>query len=155
MILHFGYEKREELICKWNSIGVIETISNEELERLNKASRLQVDAIIRKNVVPSKPFFVLSILQLLETSRPSEFSLTSYGHCYHCLITEALRKANIPVPEFNTYINYLTQLASAIYRLGSTSIDKDQLTVFQGTYSKNFLIDSHKKVLNKLKYFIK
>jgi hypothetical protein len=150
MILRFGYAKREELISKWNSIGVIETISNEQLEKLNKASRLQVDAIIRKNVVPSKPFFVLSILQLLETSRPSEYSLTSYGHCYHYLITGALKNANIPVTEYNTYINYLTQLANAIYKLGSSSIDKDELADFQSAYSREFMIGSHEKVLSKL-----
>lgn len=43
-ILRFGYSKREELISKWNSIGVTETIREAELESLNRNSSIQIDS---------------------------------------------------------------------------------------------------------------
>lgn len=149
-IFLFGYLKREEVISKWNSIGVLETIPESELGARNDSSTMQVDSIIRKNVVPAKPIFILSILQSLESGKPSDFSLTSYGHCYQKLIADAFLKANIKFQEFTTYYNYLTQLANEIYVLGSYGIAMEELDGFKKKYSKVFIIDSHEEILNKL-----
>ncbi len=149
-ILPFGHLRRGELIDKWNCIGNGETIEIAELQKANDMTTHHVDAIIRKNIIPPKPFYILSTLQLLNSSIQSDYSLTSYGHCYQSLIQNALVRAKIKVQEFDLFINYLTELAYFVFNSGSNKIDELELESFQNSYSEMFLIDSHSRILDAL-----
>jgi hypothetical protein len=150
-ILRFGYVKREEIINKWNSLGIEETIESCDLEAINDRTKVQVDSIIRRNIVPSKPVFILTILQTLESARPSDHRLTSHGYCYQFLIQQALKKAKIPTDEFGSYINYLTEFANFIYANGRSYIDETQIKEFQGMYTKSYLVvRSHEQITQTL-----
>lgn len=149
-ILAFGNLRRGELIEKWNSIGRVETIDIKELHDENDSITTHINSIIRKNVLPPKPIYILTIIQLIDTSKPSDYSLTSYGHCYQSLIQENFNKANIKSNDFDLYINYLTELAYHLYDKSKDKINDSELKIFQETYSKQYLIQSHKKVMDGL-----
>ena len=149
-ILRLSYLKKDELISKWNSLGVIETIDEKELHALNDQSRQHVDSIVKRNILPSKPIFVLTVLQTLETIKTTDYKLTSHGHCYEHLIQQSLIKAKICHDDFGTYINYLTELAYFIYKKGGYRIISSELDEFQKGYSKNYLIQSNSRVHSKL-----
>lgn len=149
-ILAFGHQRRSDLINKWNTLGREETIDIKELHTLNDVSKIHVDSIIRKNIVPRKPVYILAILQSLEIAKPTDYGLTSYGHCYQYLIQQTLHRARIRSKDLDTYINYLTELAYFIYEKGGTNLEESLLGEFREGYSSKFLIDSHERVLNVL-----
>lgn len=145
-----GYKKRTALVEKWNSIGCDETQCIYEQQNKNDGLIRSIDSILMKNIVPSKPVFILMILQILETNTSSNFTLTSYGHCYHSLIVDAFNRANIRMDQLNDYFNYLCELAFYIYKTGSQKISEIQMKEFQVDYEKNYLIKSHEETYNKL-----
>jgi hypothetical protein len=149
-ILPFGHVLRGELINKWNSLGQEETIDLSELHAANDRVTHHIDAMLRKNIVPPKPVFILMILQTLESNSPSDFSLTAYGHCYNALIQQQLRKSSIKSDQVDKYINYLTELAYYIFSLDASKIEDDELSSFKREYSSRYLIDSHERVISEL-----
>ncbi len=149
-ILPLGHERRGVLIDKWNSMGQSETIDINALYQRNDIATMHLNAILRKNVVPSKPLYVLTIIQLLDTSVPSDYTLTSYGHCYQTLIQQALQKVKVTIKDFELYINYLSELAYYIFESGKDIINEDALFAFQHEYSNKYILDSHKNVLSVL-----
>lgn len=149
-ILRFSYLKKAEIISKWNQIGIEESIEEHELQLLNDRSRQHIDSVIKRNVIPSKPIFILTVLQTLESVRPSDYSLTSHGHCYEFLITQSLYRANISRDDLAICINYLSEFAYFIYKRHGYSISEKEYEEFANSYSRNFIIESHEKVLETL-----
>ena len=149
-ILTFNNYKRGELVEKWNTIGQEETIDLRALHNINDATIYNIDGIIRKNVLPPKPIYLLSIIQTLDTSKGSDHSLTSYGHCYQSIIQKNLDCANIRPDEFDLFTNYLSEIAYHIFKTGRTSIDSHELDKFKSQYSENYVIHSHKHVIDSL-----
>lgn len=149
-ILPFGHVKRGELIEKWNSMGQEETIDPSTLHHLNDVATRHLDSVIRRNVVPRKPIYILTILQHLDSVGSSNFSLTSYGYCYQVLIQQALSKVGVSANKFDRYVNYLSELAYYFFKTESLkSITGGQFEVFKEAYSQNFL-GSHDEILEKL-----
>jgi len=145
-IMPFGHLRRGELIDKWNTIGQKETICIEELHSRNDDITRHINAIIRKNIIPPKPIYVLTVIQLLETTTQRNFELTSYGHCYQSLIQQALSKIGIDAKDFDLYLNYLTELAYYLFNTNQSSLDENLLGSFQKEYSDKYLIESHTEV---------
>lgn len=90
------------------------------------------------------------ILQTLESTSPSDFALTAYGHCYNALIQQSLRKAKIKSEQLDKHINYLTELAYYIFKLDRSNASDEELEAFKSIYSEKYLIDSHDRVIEKL-----
>lgn len=149
-ILPFGNVKRGELIEKWVSAGREETIDIRELHNQVDRVTTHVNGVIRKNLLPRTPIYVLTIIQLLESARPSDYALTSYGHCYQSLIQSGLERVGVEPSEFDLYINYLTELAGFIFFEDADALDEDKLPKFQAEYSRRFLIDSHRQTTGVL-----
>jgi hypothetical protein len=89
-ILPFGNVRRSELIEKWVMLGATEETDNQKILREVDDLRLRVDSLVRKNIVPAKPFFILLLFQALEATNPQKIELTSSGHCYQYLVYKAL-----------------------------------------------------------------
>lgn len=149
-ILPFGHKKRAELIEKWNCIGRQETIDINDLHRKSDQVIHHVDAIVRKNLLPSKPIYILTIVQFLDSAEPSNFGLTSYGHCYQSLIQNMLAKINAKANQFDMYANYLSELSYCIFETDEVSLSIEQFDGFKVGYSNKFLINSHDDVIKSL-----
>lgn len=149
-ILPFGHARRGELIERWNSLGQEETIGTKVLHRRNDESTRHINSVIRKNVLPPKPIYVLTVLQLLDAGTPTNFTLTSYGYCYQVLIQHALHKLGVRSHEFDPYVNYLTELAYFVFSRGDQTLTEPQFELFKRQYSDKFLIKSHDEVMSTL-----
>ncbi|WP_158589066.1 TIR domain-containing protein [Alginatibacterium sediminis] len=149
-ILPFGHERRDELLRTWYSIGRSEQIENCDLVELVDTATMQLNSIIRKNIVPPKPIFIIMILQALESAQSQDYSLTSHGFCYQMLIQENLRKAKIKTDQIDKYINYLTQLAYYIYKTKELKLSDEAFLQFKEEYSQRFILDSHEDLIEKL-----
>jgi hypothetical protein len=149
-LLTFGNARRLEIIQKWISLGQEETIDEEYLFKQADLTKLHIDTFVRKNIVPSKPVFILSILQVLESFTPNNLELTSYGHCYEYLIVTFLKKININVKEIGTYVNYLTEFAFFLFNSKSQFISLKELDEFRSNYSEKYLSINHQIIISNL-----
>ncbi|WP_061013524.1 hypothetical protein [Photobacterium leiognathi] len=145
-----GAKKKDQLIDKWNLIGIDETCDDCDIQSRHDYLVRSVDSIMMRNIVPKKPIFVLMVLQILETSTPNDYSLTSYGHCYHSLILSAFSRANIRQDLYADYFNYLSELAYFFYKKNTERLNKDDLIEFKSYYSENYIVSSHDEIFDKL-----
>jgi hypothetical protein len=81
-ICPFNNVNRAALITKWVALELTEEADDQQIWRKIDELRLHVESLVRKNVVPAKPFHILLLLQSYETITTQRLELTSYGHCY-------------------------------------------------------------------------
>jgi len=149
-LLGLGHVKRSELIEKWVSFGIEESIEEHELFDKCDDIKARLDTVIRKNIVPSKPIYILMLLQMFEAYSQQNLELSSHGHCYQQLIYQAFDHAKIPKNEFDRYINVLTELAWVLHK-NSGALNQHQLENFFKEYEQTYLPVDSVKVINKLK----
>jgi hypothetical protein len=90
-IEELGRTLREELISKWTAAGVAEDegTASRRKDRLRGA----VDAVLARNLVPSYPVFILTILHMADAEDHEGPGSSSYGQYYDYLITKSLKDA--------------------------------------------------------------
>jgi len=146
----FGHQKRAEVVEKWVALGVEESISEEVLFEECDDFNSRLDAIIRKNIVPPKPIYVLILLQMFEAYTQQNLELTSYGHCYQQLVYQAFDNSGIPKNEVDRYLNVLTELAWAIH-LKQSGLNSYELNEFFANYKKVYLGVDEETVIERLR----
>ena len=149
-ILGFGNVKRTELVEKWVSMGVVEEIDEAALYSEVDEIKLKVESLTRGNIIPSKPIFLLSLLQMFETLTPQKIDLTSYGHCYQYLIYQALEKVKVKNVDVDKYINFLTELGCAQFNNDGAGLDEYAVDEFYKGYAKKYISLSKGKVVDDL-----
>lgn len=149
-ILQFGHLKTTELIEKWVVLGREKTIEDNVLYQEIDQINLHVNTFVKKNIVPPKPLFILSIIQVLETMTPSRLEMTAYGDCYQFLIQNALNKLRIKSRELDKYFNYLTELANFLFIKSTKIITIEELKEFRSYYSDTFIKVDHSVIISNL-----
>lgn len=149
-LLGFGHAKRAEIVEKWICLGQEEVINDKLLyESLDDIS-VKLDGIIRKNIVPPKPVYILMLLQMFETYSQQSLEMTSHGHCYQQLVYQAFDNAKIPKIEFEKYLNVLTELAWYMH-LNDSSILESELHTFFENYQRIYLSVNGQEIISRLK----
>ncbi len=148
-MMGLGNKKREELVQKWISLGVEESIEDYELYSKCDDLKARLNTVIKKNIVPSKPIYILMLLQMFEANAQLNLDLTTYGHCYQQLIYQSFDKASIAKIDFEKYLNILTELAWRMFR-SNDSLNFHEIDVFFREYSESYLTVDKKIVLDKL-----
>lgn len=149
-ILPFGNVRRAELIDKWVALELTEEADEQQIWAKTDELRLHVDSLVRKNVVPAKPFHILMLLQSFEMITTQRLELTAYGHYYQYLIYQALERVHVKQTEIDTYLNVLSELGGAILESPSENLDDSSLDAFFKKYTKNFLPVDQDKVIRDL-----
>jgi len=149
-ILGFGHVRRTKLIEKWVDLGLSEEADEQDVLRKVDDLKLHVDSLVRKNIVPPKPIYILMLLQSFETVNPQRFDLTSYGHCYQQLIYQALERARVKPTDIDTYLNVLAEIGGAILDSSTEKLNDVSLNAFFQNYSKKFLPIDQNKVIQDL-----
>ena len=149
-LLGLGHIKRAELVEKWVSLGVEESIDERSLYDQSDEIKIRLDTIIRNNIVPPKPIYILMLLQMFEAYSQQNLELSSHGHCYQQLIYQAFDHAKIPKKEFDGYLNVLAELAWVLHKSGG-AINQHQLDEFFNEYKKTFLSVDGVRVIDILK----
>ncbi len=134
-ILEFGPKFRYDLVNKWNTIG-IETrfLDHNELLRKNDAYISHIKAIIGKNYIPSYPFYLLSILQALESGNVQNPNYSIHGFYYEVLINECFSKAIKDRKEISLYYNYLTQFCFFLFEKKVKDVSLEEFEEFHKMY---------------------
>lgn len=149
-IMYFGHLRRAELIENWIQFGQEESIELSTLRTKTDETKRNVDSVVRRNVVPAKPVFLLTIIQSLDQYTSTDVTLTSYGHCYQYLVYQALERARIENKKIDMYLNYLTFLAHFMFTRGVGYLSDRELKEFKSQYHKRYLHDDHNRMMDKL-----
>lgn len=148
-LLGLGNFKREEIIRKWISLGIEESINENELYSKCDELKAQLNTVIKRNIVPPKPIYVLMLMQMFEAYAQQNIELTSYGHCYQQLIYQSFEKAKINGREYEKYLNVLTEISWHIFNLGD-GLNRHQIEEFFQDYEKTYLSVDQAEILDKL-----
>jgi hypothetical protein len=148
-VLGLGHHRRAQIVEKWISLGIEESIDDKELYTQADELKARLDAVIRKNIVPPKPIYVLVLVQMFEVYAQQNLELTSHGHCYQQLIYRAFDSAGISANEIEKYLNVLTEFAWDVY-LNGKGLNEHQLDNFFIEYNKTYLSVDQKVVIEKL-----
>lgn len=143
-IREFTALERNELIRKWIQIkedSQIQINPNHLQQSIDEKTELienSLGIIFGKGIMPSYPFFVLSLLAAQDTQRPLDSEITSQGHCYQALIYLYLRREGVKNDQIDIYSNFLTELAYWIYEKQGVSLNNTEFDNFLEHYNSNF-----------------
>ena len=135
-----GYQKRDELIkkCIADDDGVEFSVENTgQVARLDKDTK-HIETVIGSNIFPSYPVFIVSTFNIIESAKSHDMTKTSYGHCYHAMITFQLSKINVRADDMDKYFNLLTELSYFIFKLEKKSLSKNELNYFITWYDSEY-----------------
>ena len=148
-LLGLGHKKREDLTRKWLSLGQEESINEKDLYAQCDEVKSRLNTIIKRNIVPPKPIYVLMLLQMFEANTQLKTELTSYGHCYQQLIYQTFGNARIRHTDFEKFLNVVSELSWWILR-NEKNPNNHELNEFFDKYCKKFLPVNKDEVIDKL-----
>jgi len=131
--------QRYELIENWVLLSDT-TWKNEneiikEIEFNNDLVDTALGKIIGQGILPSYPFFILSVIIGYESGKPLD-KITSQGHFYQSLIILYLQKTG--VVDFDPYLNFLIELSYKIYSSEYSQISENEFDLFVKEYTDTY-----------------
>lgn len=153
-IREFGNVKRNEMIEKWNNITKEKCQNN--FDRNKKTSNF-INSIIKKNIIPSNPSYLLTSLDAFEKNLKSAKNIenTSYGYYYECIIIALLSrlKNNLGQDDVDSYFTFLKLLSFELYKNKKDFITKEEIKKIHDNYIEEYEISPEQEMiyyLNKL-----
>jgi hypothetical protein len=143
-IREFSPVERNDLIKRWIQIkedSQIQINKNHLQQSIDEKTELienSLGIIFGKGIMPSFPFFILSLLAAQDNQKPLDSEITSQGHCYQALIYLYLRKQGVKNDQIDIYTNFLTELAYFIYKSNGNSLSNEDFQKFIADYKDKF-----------------
>lgn len=140
-ILPLGNSLRGDLVRIWNELGIEQNIEDEQIvKRMDKCEDI-LKTMIGNNYIPSLPFFILTILQTIE-SGDTNLKDSAYGYYYEYLIKNQLINIKMSNEEMNTFNNYIAQLSFAYFDQEINFMTKTELSEFDKLYTNEYAVTS-------------
>lgn len=145
---------RYNLIRKWISISDrIDTDPdsiNNDLAQIDARTDLinqTLGKTLGSGLMPAYPFFLLTLLSNYETlnNRINE-EIASQGYYYQALIILFLTKEKVTNDKLDSYLNFLTELAYAIFH-NKAALSQKQFNDFFAQYEKDFNLTDHRETM--------
>lgn len=143
-IIEFSPLERNDLLKRWIQIredSQIQINKNHLQQSIDEKTELienSLGIIFGKGIMPSYPFFILSLLAAQDIQKPLDSEITSQGQCYQALIYLFLRKQGVKNDQIDIYTNFLTELAYFIYESYGKSLDDECFQKFLSNYKDKF-----------------
>lgn len=146
----FGYLLRNKLIRKWHLLDAeVRDNSDLLLAKVDQSERL-VDEVMQRGIVPSVPFFIIAMLQTIDSGRMGEFNSSGLGYCYQQILTESFQKARIKADKLTEYFNYASCLAWEFHKKQQKELSWRDLKNFNEEYSRKWHSVEFESRLNDL-----
>lgn len=139
-ILKFGGKKRLELIRKWIDLIDDEFEDDQSKEFQIKELSKTINTVIGKNLIPSLPIYILTILQANELASSTNFEQSTFGHYYDVLIRSALGQRIRGNAEIEKYYSYLSELSYFLNEKKSIEIDEYHFMVFHKFFIEKYRV---------------
>lgn len=138
-LLPLDATQRTQLIRRWVRLENDSSSEESDLVRQENHLRGLIQTAVNSGVVASTPFFILGILQLIESyeSNPNA-QFGSIGYIYQGIVTKKLSELNKTPPQINQTFLLTSLLAHWLYKNDVNEISEED---FQGVitqYNKNY-----------------
>lgn len=148
-ITQFGHLKRDYLIEKWLAASESDLDDSEILHgKTDLAAKINI--AVGKSFVPTYPFYLLTMLQMLESGSKSSIKGTAYGDLYSYLITNALGNAGVRQDDLDFYNTYLANLAYKLFEDDKSTMDLISIEKFYKDYLAKMYIDKDFSQVHRL-----
>ncbi len=143
-IREFSPVERHALIKRWiqikedTQIQINKNHLQQSIDEKTELIEYSLGIIFGKGIMPSFPFFILSLLAAQDTQTPLDSEITSQGHCYQALIYLYLKKQGVKNDQIDIYTNFLTELAYFIYISKGNSLSNEVFQNFLDEYKGKF-----------------
>ena len=151
-IKDFGFNLRYQLIKKWHSNTDRQT--PKELEVACHNTESVITTVLGKNLVPSRPLFLLVLMQSSSYVGSEELHNSGTSYYYQYLITKNLDESGIGRDIFDELFTYLAHLAWFYRSLGREYLEKSEIQKFNDEFSKKYTtvnLDKQLRILTKSK----
>lgn len=154
-----GHLKRNQLIEKWVTLGLDRyTVDENGLLETIKTLYDQIEGILGKELLPSNPIFLLTLLQKMDSSIEAfDNAPTSYAALYQSLLFAALLRANVPQDKLSGISAFLSRLSYQMYvnnhdSIRYTSSDTNEMTysLIYNTYTSKHVFSYSKEKLRDI-----
>lgn len=131
----FGYSLRGKLIQKWFRLGSDGSMDESAMiDKYDQAERI-METVMGRNIIPSMPLYLLTLLQSLEAGRSGEFKESALGFYYEYLLTEGFQSAGVHRDKLTEFFEYCTQLAWFYHTNNNRELSEDELVDFNRSFS--------------------
>lgn len=136
-VLPFGYSRRAQLVRRWiQRTGADGSLDEAALlARCDQAERL-LDAVMAKNIVPSLPLYLLTLLQSFDSGVQGGFEDSGLGEYYDYLVRAGLDSAGVPKTQWGPMIEYCSHLAWQMHATEHKELSQTELQSFNDRYSR-------------------
>ncbi len=136
-IREFGHKQRWALVERWVDLGSDATDDRKDLQRgIDRKLRL-IESVLHSGLVPSRPFYILVLLQELELESTLSDQSAGYAHLYEVLVMEAVHqlpgKHSIDIAN-----NYLSELAFHLQKENRSGLSRTDIIQWHQEYSAKF-----------------
>ena len=152
-LMEFGPSLRYRIIDRWNKIGR-EINRNEDIDKLrrdNDRMKIAVDSIVGKDFIPAYPFYILGMLQAIESAKDPNGKYSMHGFYYEQLINDALFRGVKDQSKIGLYYNFLVRLCYEMFCEKKRIVKIEDLSNAIDSYFDEFDVDDGK---NKKTVFI-
>lgn len=132
----FGHVMRHKLIKKWCLLSELATKAEMD-KRVHDVERL-LSVILGKNLVPSKPIYLLILLQSCDQQQQADLQSSGFSQYYEYLIVKSLKDVGFSNDQLNEMFSYLSNLAWHYKDKGVKEVDAIELRRFNEYFSKEF-----------------
>jgi hypothetical protein len=138
-ILEFGPKLRYEITEKWYTLGTDQKFQDQnDIRRKIDSALSHIKTIIGKGYIPSHPFYLLSILQSIESGNTQNQNYSVHGFYYEHLINECFNKAVKDRKEIGLFYNYLTHLCFHLFELRTPELTKEEFAEYHELYCAKY-----------------
>ncbi|KXS30988.1 MAG: putative phosphohydrolase [Candidatus Gallionella acididurans] len=109
-LMEFGYKRRLDLINRWTRLGGNMYSPERTIALIDHVEKL-LTSVIGEGVVPSTPFFMLTLLQTVEAGSRTNLQQSALGDYYRYLIIHSLEIQSVSREEHGEILNYCAHLA--------------------------------------------
>jgi Holliday junction resolvase-like predicted endonuclease len=149
-ILQLGHVKRDELIHRWISTTETDELSDEDALNLKLEISAKVNTAVGANFIPTYPFYVLTMVQLIEDGNKVRTQGSSYADLYNYFITHALLTTGVSPEDVDFYLTYLSYVAYTLLNKEISVISSEGLEVIYGEYSRSMALDKPFKTIHRI-----
>ncbi len=140
-ILQLGHVKRDELIKKWINAGNDEALTDDDVVGIKLDISNKVNIAVGANFIPTYPFYVLTMIHLIEDGNKARTQGSSYADLYNYFITHALLESGIEPEDLDFYLTYLSYFAYTLLVGDTKSLTETALQDYYESYAEKMAID--------------
>jgi hypothetical protein len=137
-IREFGNALRGTLIERWVSLEPSQYSSDSgRYQKISALERL-ISTLLGRNLLPSSPVVVLTLLQAWEASRDQNLAAGSYGYLYETLIMRAVSLIQLHATEIDIVKTYLSLVAERMRERDLQTLARIEFNEIQLIYFERY-----------------